>query len=619
MSSSNNVELALNKLAWTVPNSTVRDLNTVAVHIVAGKDLTDCSCIGEGGFARVYRATHPEFGIVAYKKFEYRLREKDNSKIMREAEIHNMLRHPNIVQFYGMVFESGDSEYQGNYGLVLEYITNGPMDDFLNGNCIDLNQKIRLIYDVASAMKYLHEQSPPIIHGDLKIRNVLISSNLRAKVFDFGLSALRIFSQSHSQNNVISGTITHIPPEYWGDSKLRKTETFDIYGFGIFMWEAFSERRPFDGVKNVMLISIWVQNGERPDWNTLPDGCSNESIELMKSCWNQDSVLRPSFKNIVEVIEHEVNSSVEGFEREVNSSVKAFESEVNSSNQGMTSLVHFPFSRHVQGVAMLENKLYVIGYGDNHVSVFSVEGLSRRLENETIEIPGMLNPTDICVCGAINSSLVIVDEARNRLLKIQLPGKGKSEFPIKGKPRTISSSSGDESLLALVERISRWYLNIYNVSYMNTFDKISIPVELKGPKHVVQSSNGNFIVVYGKENMDTESENFDRLIGEMSREGIMLREFVLPPMSDESLWEHCHLAVDKYDNIIVSDFDSGGVILVYNQMTRSRFFQTFKEDQQDKPMRLFYDTNTEKLIVGQWSEIGGSISIFNLPPDAFLF
>ena len=47
-------------------------------------------------------------------------------------------------------------------------------------------------------------------------------------------------------NEVRKGTMTHIPPENWKNSHLRKTETFDVYGFGIFLWEVITKKRPFD-------------------------------------------------------------------------------------------------------------------------------------------------------------------------------------------------------------------------------------------------------------------------------------------------------------------------------------------------------------------------------------
>jgi len=51
------------------------------------------------------------------------------------------------------------------------------------------------------------------------------------------------------------GTVTHIPPENWNDINLARTEKFDVYGFGVLLWEMFSERRPFQNC--TLLVYRW--------------------------------------------------------------------------------------------------------------------------------------------------------------------------------------------------------------------------------------------------------------------------------------------------------------------------------------------------------------------------
>ena len=97
-------------------------------------------------------------------------------KLMKEAAIHSVLEHPHIVKLFGIVFEPG------NYGLILEYMDYGDLEEYLHGHEIDLEEKLRLIREVASGMKYLHSRTPPVIHGDLKFQNVLVSNKKTAKV-----------------------------------------------------------------------------------------------------------------------------------------------------------------------------------------------------------------------------------------------------------------------------------------------------------------------------------------------------------------------------------------------------------------------------------------------------
>ena len=71
----------------------------------------------------------------------------------------------------------------GHYGLVLEFMEHGELIEYLQANKCDMELKLQMIRDVASGMNYLHSQTPPVIHGDLKIENVLVGSDLKAKVW----------------------------------------------------------------------------------------------------------------------------------------------------------------------------------------------------------------------------------------------------------------------------------------------------------------------------------------------------------------------------------------------------------------------------------------------------
>ena len=104
-------------------------------------------------------------------------------KLLRnEAAIQRKLNHLNIVGLLGFVFEENVKELSGSYGLVLEFMQYGDLGNYIRKFQMRQQEKVRLICDVAQGMQYLHSQTPPIIHGDLKVENVLISDDLRAKV-----------------------------------------------------------------------------------------------------------------------------------------------------------------------------------------------------------------------------------------------------------------------------------------------------------------------------------------------------------------------------------------------------------------------------------------------------
>ena len=157
-----------------------------------------------------------------------------------------------------------------------------------------------MLLGVALGMEYLHGIKPnPVIHGDLKIQNILVGSGGVAKICDFGFSNFKNYSQSRSVNEVRLGTVTHIPPEYWNDNMLRKNEKFDVYSFGITAWEIITLKRPFENAQsNPGIIQNWVLSGLRPPLDIFPSDVSEKLRDVIEECWAMTASDRPSFTYI---------------------------------------------------------------------------------------------------------------------------------------------------------------------------------------------------------------------------------------------------------------------------------------------------------------------------------
>ena len=256
--------------------------------------------IGAGGYGEVYKAEHPDFtGKLAYKRINaVFIQERDHAELKNEARIHTRLDHPNIVKCFAVVFEPQ------NYGMLLEFMKHGEAKNYLIRNDY-LRSKLKIIKDVAAGMKYLHSIKPhSVIHGDLKSENVLIGEDGTAKVCDFGFSRWKDYSKSHSAHNIQLGTVTHVPPERWRNCNLRKNEMFDVYSFGITMWEILTLKSPFLGGRPAQ-IQVWVENGQRPDLEEISAEVPENVVNLMIECWDGDKLKRPPFEYILPRLERD--------------------------------------------------------------------------------------------------------------------------------------------------------------------------------------------------------------------------------------------------------------------------------------------------------------------------
>ncbi|MEM6473089.1 MAG: serine/threonine-protein kinase, partial [Planctomycetota bacterium] len=136
--------------------------------------------IGAGTFARVYRASR-DGQVFAIKVLRKRFRDepKEMEQFLREGQMGLKLRHPNIVSIHEVVPETRHPF------LVMEFVEGQTLRDLvrLRGK-LPVDLSLRLMHEVASGLAYA--ASFGISHRDLKLSNVLISSDGKAKLVDFG-------------------------------------------------------------------------------------------------------------------------------------------------------------------------------------------------------------------------------------------------------------------------------------------------------------------------------------------------------------------------------------------------------------------------------------------------
>ncbi|XP_061346128.1 probable LRR receptor-like serine/threonine-protein kinase At3g47570 [Gastrolobium bilobum] len=242
--------------------------------------------IGSGSFGSVYKGTiEPEDTVVAIKVLNLQKKGAHKSFIAECNALKN-IRHRNLVKILTCC-SSIDFKGEEFKALVFEYMTNGSLESWLHPatkiahqpRSLNLEERLNIITDVASAVHYLHHEcEQAIIHCDLKPGNVLLDDCMVAHVSDFGLARLLSsvgVSLMQSSTIEIQGTIGYAPPEYGMGSEVSIEG--DVYNFGILILEMLTGRRPTDEmlkdghtIHNYVKISISNNFVEIVDPTILP-------------------------------------------------------------------------------------------------------------------------------------------------------------------------------------------------------------------------------------------------------------------------------------------------------------------------------------------------------------
>ncbi|KAJ7005619.1 hypothetical protein NC653_005051 [Populus alba x Populus x berolinensis] len=211
--------------------------------IVATENFDLRYCIGTGGYGSVYRAQLPSGKLVALKKLHRREVEESafDKSFKNEVEVLTQIRHRSIVKLYGFCL------HQRCMFLVYEYMEKGSLFCALRNDvgAVELKwmKRAHIIKDIAHALSYLHHDcKPPIVHRDISSSNVLLNSESKSFVADFGVA--RLLDPDSSNHTVLAGTYGYIAPEL--AYTMLVTEKSDVYSFGVVALETLMGRHPGD-------------------------------------------------------------------------------------------------------------------------------------------------------------------------------------------------------------------------------------------------------------------------------------------------------------------------------------------------------------------------------------
>ena len=159
------------------------------------------------------------------------------TKVCGEVITMLQLSHPNIVQCKGVALLPDKSPLPV---LLMERLVTSLHAYLLNldNSDLPLETKVSFLLDTAKGLDYLHSRTPAIIHRDMTATNVLLTSELTAKITDFGNSRMLDLDPNTTPTTftTIHGTLEYMPPEAQGVTAQGFNKTFypslDVFSFG---------------------------------------------------------------------------------------------------------------------------------------------------------------------------------------------------------------------------------------------------------------------------------------------------------------------------------------------------------------------------------------------------
>ena len=230
--------------------------------------------IGSGGMADVYKAKdHKLNRFVAVKvlKPEFREDKAFISKFQVEAQSAAGLAHPNIVNVYDVGDEDG-IDY-----IVMELVEGITLKEYISKKGkLAVREAISIAIQVSMGLEVAHNNS--IVHRDVKPQNIMISTDGKVKVTDFGIARA---ASANTISSTVMGSVHYSSPEQarGGYSDYKS----DIYSLGITMYEMLTGHVPFDGDTTVSIAIKHLQEEMRSPREYVPD-LPKSIVQIIYKC-----------------------------------------------------------------------------------------------------------------------------------------------------------------------------------------------------------------------------------------------------------------------------------------------------------------------------------------------
>lgn len=364
--------------------------------------------LGEGSFAEVYLVKHNYLNdLRALKIIKEPLSQTTNIKsVFSEVMIATQLRHENIISIYdaGIMSASGLGGYDRNDKkdfafFVMEYVPGGDLEQYLSSFInSDLKMPISRVLDIVKQMlkglNVLHSSNPPIVHRDLKLKNILLNyasnGDIVIKISDFGFA--KAVTKGIRDIDIV-GTRPYMAPECF--SKAVSTMT-DVYAIGVIFYQLLTSHYPYGvdefSIDDFLDLKPWDLDLKPPSFYN--EKVSSDLDRIVMKCLQANPDKR--YDDASELLE-DVNSIIEECSL---SPVNLIDDENldDDFNYVINDSLNEAF-----GLAKLENKL------NEAIEILEVEVLKdyeiRRCYGETLRIWKSENPDVNLISKAFSVNL----------------------------------------------------------------------------------------------------------------------------------------------------------------------------------------------------------------------
>ena len=280
--------------------------------VITGVKFTNRE-LGQGAYGRVFVVDYngvtcaaKEIHHILIESATAEQRSRIKQDFLRECLLHSKLHHPNTVKMLGVYYPNDQAILPVLVMELMECNLTQLLEKYQN---IPMYVKLSILQDVSKAISYLHTLNPPMMHCNLNSDNILLTTNLVAKVCDFGVTE-EVSPLSSDRLTKVPGTVHFVPPETLVDDP-HYGLPLDVFSFGCVVCHVITQQWPKPRPPTVpdqvtSFLEVLTEAGRRQHYiGQISEGSLKQ---LVVTCLDDDQERRPP----ISVVSERITSIITG-------------------------------------------------------------------------------------------------------------------------------------------------------------------------------------------------------------------------------------------------------------------------------------------------------------------